>query len=401
MRIAVISDLHIGEKARGKDFCPNGNNKWLEENFINDFIYFVEKENFNVDYLIVSGDISSTASYSEFQLAKEIINNIAKVLKIPQNKTLVTLGNHDVDWTVINLANSDDKKELEFRKTQRYDTFRTSFIGDNNLAELVVDPYFTIWDFEDLYVVGFNSAWHDELNKKVHYGLITDEIISKIETQIKSNDLSSKIRLLVIHHHLYPYSDLISYEEDFSIMINSENLLKMLARNKFDMVVHGHKHVPHIVTQEIDSIHPISFLCAGSFSALLDQRLNGYALNMFHIINFEGRDITNDRIFGYIENYSYSSPHKWLKSVKNNSNVLYEHGFGSFSCLKTLKQEIVPLILKEIENNGSAVWSNFCEKNRKLKFHPAEFIDLLTDEIAIELGVRKISNEIEIIFIKS
>ncbi len=399
MRILVLSDLHIGQKARGKDLCPTGDNKWLDRNYINDFIDFISNEKIKADYLVVTGDISNSASFEEFQLGSNIIEDIAKGLKIPKSKVLLIPGNHDVDWKVLELADLKNESDLNFRKTQRYDTFKNGFNNNKKLEEFFNEPYFTSWDFDDLYVVGFNSAWHDENNAKIHHGLITDNIIFKLESHINSNDLSSKIKLFITHHHLYPYSDPISHEADFSIMTNSENLLKMLARNKFDMIAHGHKHIPRIITQEIDSIHPLSLLCAGSFSVVLDQRFNGSILNMFHVINFEGRDSDTDRIYGFIENYSYSSPHKWLKSERNNSNVLFQQGFGSYSSIKTLKQELVPIVSEEFKQKGSATWSKLCKDNRKLLYHTPDFITQLTDEIAKELELKKFTIENEIIFI--
>lgn len=399
MKILVLSDLHIGQKARGKDLCPDGNNKWLDKNYKDDFIDFIIRENIKVDYLIIAGDISNEATYDEFSLGSAIIWDIAKALKLTKSKVLLVPGNHDVDWKVLELANPENEDDYNFRKTQRYDTFKNGFNYNRKLLDLFIEPFFTSWEYEDLFVVGFNSAWHDENNEKVHHGLITDNIITQFEKHLHDLDIDSKIKLFITHHHLYPYSDPISHEADFSIMTNSENLLKALARNKFDMVVHGHKHIPRILTQEIDSIHPISLLCAGSFSVILDQRFNGSILNMFHVINFEGRDCETDRIYGFVENYSYSSPHKWLKSEKNNSTVLHQQGFGSYSCIRTLKRELLPIIKAEHKKNGSVTWSTLCKNNRKLLYHTPDFIAQLTDEIANDLKLKKYTIENEIIFL--
>jgi predicted phosphodiesterase len=399
MRILVLSDLHIGKKARGKDLCPNGDNDWLDENYKIDFINYIHSEKIRVDYLIITGDISNTATFQEFSLGNNLIDEISQELNLDKSKVLIIPGNHDVDWEVLKLADPKNPDDLKFRKSQRYDSLKHGLINWN-IDEFLENPYFKSWIFKDLFVLGFNSAWHDENDVNVHHGLITDDIIQKMDAHIHAQDLTNKVKLFITHHHLFQYSDPLSIDPDFSIMVHSEKLLRMLAKNKFDMITHGHKHIPRIITQEIDCIHPLSMLCAGSFSVKLDQRLNGTILNMFHIINFEGRDKETDKIYGYIENYSYLSTHKWIKSLKNNSNILYKQGFGAYASIKALKEKLSPIIQGQVNNQGSACWSKLCRQYPSLSYHPAEFISQLTDEIRDDLVLEKHEIENEIIFIK-
>jgi 3',5'-cyclic AMP phosphodiesterase CpdA len=400
MKILVLSDLHIGINARGRDMCPVANDKALEDNYVNDFISYLLANSIRADYLVITGDVTCCANIGEFKLGRNLIKEIADKIDIPNNKVLIIPGNHDVDWEVLKIVKPDDEEDKVFRKGQRYDAMRTVFNDSYNIKELLAEPYYTSWEYDDLYVLGFNSAWHDEKDARTHNGFITNDIIEKLELIIKRYDLTNKIKIFITHHHLFQYSDPVSSITDVSIMKNSENLLRMLARNKFDMVAHGHKHVPHIFTQEIDSIHPISMLCAGSFSVILDQKYSGSVLNMFHIINFEGRDEETGRIYGIVESYSYSSPHKWLKSKQGNSSVLHQQGFGSYSCIDILVNELAPLVLNEYGIKGSAVWSDICKDNRRLLYHTPEFIGQLTDEIANKVGLKKYAIENEIIFIR-
>ena len=399
MRILVISDLHIGEKARGKDLCPNGSNKWLDENYKQDFINYIRRENIAANYIVITGDISDSATPEQFEVGYRFVKEIADVANVPYDNILIVPGNHDVDWRILDIAENQTGRSLEYRKKHRYDSLIDGFNNEFVKTELINEPYYYIWDFADLLVVGFNSAWNDEKNVKVHNGEILNATIEDIETDLlRKNINKEKIKLFITHHHLFQFSDPISQDPDYSIMINAENILQMLSRNRFDMIIHGHKHIPRIKTLEMDSLHPLSLLCAGSFSVILDQRLSGCVLNSFHLVHFEGRDTKTDRIYGYVENYSFSSPHKWLKSEKSNSSVLFKHGFGSYSNIKQLKGELIPLITEIMRARGSLVWSTFCQDNRKLLYHTPEFITQLTDEIAKDLEIFKYAAGNEIIF---
>ena len=79
IEILIISDLHIGGKARGKDLQPNPIDpcKWWEETYVHDFFEFVNNETMSFDYLIVTGDISETASIEEISLGYNIIETMA------------------------------------------------------------------------------------------------------------------------------------------------------------------------------------------------------------------------------------------------------------------------------------------------------------------------------------
>lgn len=59
MKIAVISDLHVGRCSRAQDLCPEArvDEKYREEyngkekNYIGQFIAFLKKEKIRADYL--------------------------------------------------------------------------------------------------------------------------------------------------------------------------------------------------------------------------------------------------------------------------------------------------------------------------------------------------------------
>src|SRR5689334_23033318 len=108
LTLAVLSDLHIGYGARAKDLCPYSDGKQIETGYRERFLKFVKKHKFKPDYLIIPGDISDRAQPPEFELASELVLELAETLEVSKNRVLFVPGNHDVDWAVMDIADTTD-----------------------------------------------------------------------------------------------------------------------------------------------------------------------------------------------------------------------------------------------------------------------------------------------------
>jgi len=64
----------------------------------------------------------------------------------------------------------------------------------------------------------------------------------------------SQLRLFVVHHHPIqysePYPDIPAFV-DFSILSNAGNLHALLRKHNFDILIHGHRHVPKFESHTI------------------------------------------------------------------------------------------------------------------------------------------------------
>ena len=310
-------------------------------------------------------------------------------LLIDKSKVLFVPCNHDVDWRLLKTV--DSESNLKINQKHRYDSLKCSF-KDSKISELTEYPFITSWEFDDLFVIGFNSSWHDEPSLHVHNGDITNDSIKKIGEIISSNDLSKKVKLFITHHHMIQFSNAISHIPDYSIMNNAGNLLDLLASKGFDMIIHGHKHEPHITINQVEGAHPLVFLCAGSFSAILDQKLEGVVQNSFHVVNFQDRDKETDYILGTVRNFFYNHIHKWRKCEEscNDCKIPNVYPFGVYLNKKAMKERLKTFINEEIQKNTMIFWDDLCSKWENLYYIPYGLKTQIINEITNELEISKI-----------
>ena len=374
IRIAVVSDLHIGKKTIAMDLCPHElspeQRVGLTPNFLELFRQHVSSAEFAaegpIDFLCVTGDISDKADPAEFELASAVISEIADSLKVGQENIYYVPGNHDVHWPIMNLTPS------HFWNQYRYDPllqpgliFHTQ-IESAQTGSYHESPHFVAWVANNRLIIGINSSAYDspipEHGK--HHGLILQSTIDELGIFLDKLPIDSdQLRICLLHHHPIIYSDPRPNEPDFSAATNSEHLFQLLSKFRFDVVIHGHKHVPHVSHHTISNGHPITILGAGSLSARLDSQWVGAAQNQFHVISIEGRSPTTHGVFGYVSTWDFISG-TWRNSHSRNGLFATE-GFGSLSTPQELTAVISGYVDSEISANKMCAWETL------ETYHPA------------------------------
>ena len=98
IKLAIISDIHVGLDARGKDLCPeppdtprkdrSKYNLKIDDTYRQKFVEFVQRERITADYLVLPGDLTNQAKPQEVQLASEFILQAADALSVPHEYLL-------------------------------------------------------------------------------------------------------------------------------------------------------------------------------------------------------------------------------------------------------------------------------------------------------------------------
>lgn len=329
MRIAVISDLHIGPQAKAQDLCPAECIKLkddfdaLSSGFASAFINFIGDSKLTADYLLVCGDVTDDAHPMEVKLASSFLCEIREKLEVPNDHLVFVPGNHDADWTFYDPTDKTGIKWMHRYVALQSEKFIFKDINDrqNSCGNLFSDNYYKIWLFNDLVVLGYNSASTDNRDVKPHCGEIVQDHISEIRNQlntvINGND-DPRLKICVVHHHLRNIPLPKPNNRDYSIAINGELLISLLQDFRFDFIIHGHRHHSYF-----DASHnPIPILSAGSLSALLGTEMTELTSNQFHMIDIE-RD-SRRNVVGMVKSWSHKAG-QWLPSEENAETKCLGH----------------------------------------------------------------------------
>lgn len=392
LRIALISDLHVGRENRGLDMCPHilepdeitGRNQDYVATFetqAGDFL-----KNGPIDILCVTGDISNRAHADEFVFADRAIRRIAAVLSVSDDAIYFVPGNHDIHWPVMGL------QPTSFWSTYRYAplfqeglTFQRRVLAGSTGA-MDKAPYFVAWHDRKVIVIGINSAAFDGPESQLHGGLIRQETVDAIDLYLATLPRDPlQVRMCLLHHHPIQYSERVPDSVDPSIAVNSENLLRVLTNHSFDLVLHGHKHQPRLKTHLISNGHPYVSLCAGSFSAVLHPLYFDGCSNLFHVVNIRGRDNSSQGIKGTVQSWTHVASGKWEASNQHRGIPAIE-AFGSMATPAQIKVDLMSAVSARMSISQICRWQDLLQFHPHLEYVRAEVVYDLLSKTCTELG---------------
>jgi 3',5'-cyclic-AMP phosphodiesterase len=220
IKIAHLSDMHVGSN----HFVSNLLNRAITE--INDM---------KPDMVIVSGDLTEDGFRQQYLAAKAYLENIAC------DRMLVIPGNHD-------------------SRNVGYVHFEDIY-GSRNTVE---------------YLPGVTVVALDSSQPDLNEGRLGRQNYRWMVEQF-SNQQDFKI--VVLHHHLLPIP---GTGRERNIIEDAGDFLQLLVQARIDLVLSGHKHVPHAWRFE-----DFFVVNAGTVSSL---RLRGYAKPCYNAL-----EITPDR----------------------------------------------------------------------------------------------------------
>lgn len=368
LRLAIISDLHIGIVARSQDLCPEppvkerkAHAKYSaksEKAYRDQFVRFVDRQ-ITADYLILPGDVTHRAEPPEVQIASDFILQAADALRVPHDRIVFVPGNHDVDWSVFDPA---DKTGVRWE--QRYapvgnGRFQFSKIISNGIGNVLASPYFTIWDFPNLFAVGYNSSSHDAPVHKdaAHHGLADPDHLQALRAYLETRrPWDDRVRVFLVHHHPIDFANPIPRIPDFSLMTNAEELLGLVHDFDFDILIHGHRHHPRFETHSTLTYPHLPILCSGSFSIELDTEWAGTVDNQFHLVTVTGRLGAEHRIAGTVTSWTNNRAKGWIPSEQSTSGIHHIIPFGSYVMPAELDARLDPFVTNWLSTHDHVRW---------------------------------------------
>ena len=219
--IAQISDLHVGSINFVEDLLVNA----IDD--LNDI---------HPDVTIITGDITDNGYFLEFQKAVTYLDEI-------KSPILVVPGNHDA-----------------------------RHVGDECFEELIKNRYGILKDKKHgLKVIGLDSSEPD-----LDYGRVGRSQQNWMAHELRNADKENLYKIIALHHHIIPVP---KTGRERNVLSDAGDILQTLMTEKADLVLSGHKHMPHVWIMENST-----FITAGTVSSL---RLRGRELSSFNTINIE------------------------------------------------------------------------------------------------------------------
>lgn len=247
-------------------------------------------------YVVISGDLTETASPSEFAQAHKFIEDLsnAPILgsSINRRNVHVVPGNHDLVFT------EDDVGRRWYPYCEFYEKHTGTLYAPAKPQALtrVVDRA-----SEGLVVAEINSAAYVQKGTpEAIRGQVDDESVFALKTALKNlkdknpEGLRRSVRVAVMHHHPVVLPALAEPGRGYDAIVNADALLALLQEFEFHLVLHGHKHYPHTFSYDArcawspEKVWPIHIVAGGSASSReLPTRVGPSATNTYNYLTLK------------------------------------------------------------------------------------------------------------------
>ncbi|MFC1518842.1 metallophosphoesterase family protein [Pseudomonadota bacterium] len=390
MKIIVISDLHIGDGAVSNEFSVGHSDNAVKNRFLSELKELVKKEDIKADYIVVAGDITNRATKDEFQLASKRLKDISEILGVAKSNVFFVPGNHDGNWEE-EKASIEANEDMGVTITRKYQYLQdTDFFKESLDAAAgcyYTEPYFAIWSDDCINVIGINSSVFDHYNNKPHHGVIRKKDLKELDTKLELLKIgkSKKINLLLVHHHPIQQPDLPFDRADHSILQNSAVLMDLASKHQINFIIHGHKHIPRLAQYSDDYQHPINILCAGSFSARLDDRWFQGVPNTIHQIEIDKVCDINKTPFGKVKSWSHNTGHGWTKDESING-IAHKEFFGNRMTPTELEHRLRESIELFFTTQTHVKWSELSHSCSDILYTSRKLLDKTIVTLSDELG---------------
>ncbi len=201
--------------------------------------------------ICLTGDLTTINSDQEYRRAEELVHGLATNPVLGRVRGIESIfaipGNHDVDYT----------PGLDMRaRLRNWMDFENRVWGTNVRPEKPFDGVLVhdLVDSKGVIVVRVNSAAYVErATKEEKRGVVDEAQLEALDQQLRhipKTRRESAIRIALVHHHPILIPQLAEPGRGYDAIQNSGQLLTLLRRHGVHVVLHGHKHDPHIFAED-------------------------------------------------------------------------------------------------------------------------------------------------------
>ena len=297
MNIIHLSDLHFGTSQQA--------NLWSSQ-LLQDLK--LELNISTIDALIISGDIASKSTESEYDAALEFINEFRTDFRLEHSQIIIVPGNHDLNWDLSKkaykpvktndyegpfiLTNGEERPDPshaiergdDFIEKKDDDLSRDRFHYFSQFFQRIKQKTYPISDYaknytidfisgnadQPLLVLGLNSAWEIDHHYKDRASINMDALSNALKEINRSPEYSRCHKFAVWHHPL----DSASNDR-----IKDRSFLDQLVVSGFCLFMHGHVHKAEMCPYNYDmgtNGRRIHRICTGTFGASTRDLVPGH-----------------------------------------------------------------------------------------------------------------------------
>jgi hypothetical protein len=274
---------------------------------------------FNIEALILSGDIANKSTESEYEAALRFIKELRKDFNLKPSQIIIVPGNHDLNWQlsekaykpvsiydlkappmVDNCLNLTDSNHVIVRRDdhieQRDDALsrdRFRYFGQfyhkvkkkiypiSDYAKNYTIDYLPGNDDQALLILGLNSAWEIDHHHKDSASINMEALSNALKEIDRNLDYRDCRKIAVWHHPLDSAGD---------DRIKDRSFLDQLVVSGFCLFMHGHVHKAETSRHPYDMSpngRGLYRICAGTFGASTRELTSGYPWQ-YNLLQFDG-----------------------------------------------------------------------------------------------------------------
>lgn len=326
-----LSDLHFGSEADAHNWHSQ-----LVDDLLN------ELSCPRLDGIILSGDITNTASVEEFGAAATFISKLMEEFSLGPEQIVLVPGNHDLSWQAAKAAYklhwSDELKGRKLADGTYIDgeemiavrdegEYKTRFANFSAFFERVKGRPYPL-DYErqysieyypslNLLVLGLNSAWELDHRYRARASIHPLAVTNALNKLRRAPDYAGAVRVAVWHHPLH---------SDAEDRIKSADFMERLAGSNFRLALHGHIHKAETglyVYDHHSKGRRLDVVAAGTFGAPVKEWVPGYPLQ-YNLLKLSPDRLTVETRRREKLNGAWQPDARWLQGPGRDPLPRYE-----------------------------------------------------------------------------
>jgi 3',5'-cyclic AMP phosphodiesterase CpdA len=194
------------------------------------------------NFIVLSGDVVNKPQSSTYHAAATYLRNVFLSAGFDiRDRLFIIPGNHDVSF--FPKKNPEDLKRLRL-----YREFLRELFGERDLESRRHRYTYVDSNSKVIFILLDSTLKNLPPVAEGEIGVGQREWVRRKLLEFKSQlrDFDEYTRIAVFHHHCVPIAGTAPSGERMMQLLDAGDVLELLDQLGFHMVMHGHKHVPHV-----------------------------------------------------------------------------------------------------------------------------------------------------------